>query len=476
MPILDHSIPYFRFFEEISAIPHGSYNESAIADYLVEFARARKLRHYRDDLNNVVIYKPASPGREKEAPVMLQGHSDMVCEKELSSGHDFLTDPIPLKLEGDWLSAEGTTLGADDGAGVSWMLAILDANDLSHPPLECVFTAAEEVGMDGARGLKKDAISAKRMIGLDGGGETGTCVSSSGGRTLLAKCPISYAECMFPCFLLTVGGLQGGHSGMFIDKEHGNAIKLGFRILYRLLERGVDIRVVQIEGGMKDNAIPRDFGVVFASTTPGGMLDKMVQGLLEEFQDELGDNEPGLEIGVQEVERVNSAMTPEDSGALISMGYLLPNGLRARSWNLGIPVISLNLGILRIENGAALFSFCVRSPMKSAREELTREIEAISSIFGGFVEVESDFPGWNYSSNSPLREALRSVLKEQGKELQEMAIHGGLETGVFKGRYPQMDIITYGPIASGAHTPEEKLDLSSFRRGYGILTRLLEII
>lgn len=476
MSVLDASVPIFRFFEEISAIPRCSHQEQAISDYLCAFAKARGLRYYQDETHNVVIYKSGSAGRENEPPVMLQSHMDMVCEQNGCGCHDFDRDPIALKVAGGWLTAEGTTLGADDGAGMSWMLAVLDDGSLSHPPLECVFTAAEEVGMDGARALRKDAISARRMIGLDGGGETGTCVSSSGGRTLKALCPTTSAECTFPCYLLTVTGLKGGHSGICIDQELGNAIKLGFRILYRMLERGMDIRVVRITGGMKDNAIPREFAVLFASTASAGMLEKIADGVWEEFREEYRDSDPDIAVHMEATERVTAAITPEDSGALISLGYLLPNGLRARSLRLQIPTASLNLGVLTQGEREVAFDYCLRSPLQSLREEMAREIEAISSIFGGYIQVTSDFPGWSYSADSPLREALRAVLKDRGQPLQEMAIHGGLETGIFKGRYPQMDIITYGPIATGAHTPEEKLDLGSFQRGYDVLVKLLERI
>ena len=247
MSVLDPSVPIFRYFEDISAVPRGSGNEEGVSRYLAAFAEARGLRYVRDSLNNVVIYKPGSSGRENEAPLMLQAHMDMVCEQDDSGccAHDFLTEPLRLVREGDLLRADGTTLGADDGVGVSWMLAILESDSLSHPPLECVFTVSEETGMDGARGLKKDLITARRMIGLDGHGETVTCVSSSGGRRLLARCPIIFSGNSSPCYLLTVTGLRGGHSGNCIDQGLGNAIKLGFRILYQLLERGVDIQLFQ---------------------------------------------------------------------------------------------------------------------------------------------------------------------------------------------------------------------------------------
>ena len=476
MSVLDSSIPIYRFFEEISAIPRGSGNEEGISSYLASFAETRGLRFVRDSANNVVIYKNGSAGREQEPPLMLQAHMDMVCEQESCCGHDFLNDPLKLRVQDGLLRAKGTTLGADDGAGVCFMLAILADDALSHPPLECVFTTNEETGMDGARALKKDLISARRMVGLDDEGETSTCVSSSGGRRLLARCPILFSENTAPCYLLTVTGLRGGHSGGCIDRPLGNAIKLGFRILYQLLERGVDIRVIRITGGAKDNAIPREFAVLFASSFAAPMLEKYVDAIGSELKEEFREEDPGLTVALEGADKVDSAVTPEDSGALITMGYLLPNGMLAQSPRLGIPITSLNVGVILQSAEYIDFDCCLRSPFRSAREEMTRQVEGVSSIFGGFIQVQNDYDGWSYSETSPLRDALRQVLAEKGCQLKEFSTHGGLETGIFRGKFPQMDIITYGPVMAGIHTPQETLDLGSFLRSYENLVRLLEIV
>ena len=476
MPVLDSSIPIMRFFEEISAIPRGSGNEEGISRYLAGFAGKRGLRFVRDALNNVVIYKPGSVGREEEAPLMLQAHMDMVCEQRSGLRHDFARDPLRLRPEGNLLRAEGTTLGADDGVGVSWMLAILDDASLSHPPLECVFTVSEETGMAGAMGLGKGLISARRMIGLDGHGETSTCVTSSGGRRLTVRCPVGYAENSAPCWSLTVEGLRGGHSGGCIDQGLGNAVKLGFRILYQLLERSVDIRIAGISGGAKMNAIPRQFAVLFASEYPAPRLERYAYAIAAELKDELSETEPGLSIRLESAQRASAALTREDSGALITMGYLLPDGVLARSPRLGIPTASLNIGVVEQKEGSVDFDCLLRSPNRSAREDMSRSLEAVSSIFGGYIQLVSDYDGWPYAEASPLREALRNVLREKGEELTEEASHGGLETGVFKGRYPEMDIITYGPRMSGCHTPDEALELDSFLRSYQNLVRLISVV
>ena len=467
MPVLDASVPVYRFFEEISAIPRPSLGEDAVNAYLTAFAAARGLPCRLDGAQNLLITKPGSAGREKEPPILFQSHSDMVC----------LDPPAPLKLrvEEGWLSAENSTLGADDGAGMALMLALLDDPELSHPPLECLFTAGEEIGMQGVLHLGKDMFTARRMVNLDGMGETETCVTSSGGRRMVLHFPVSFAESLLPCHLLTLGGLLGGHSGAEIGSGRANAIQMGFRILYRLLERGADIRIIRIAGGSRENAIPSEFRVLFASSAPESLLEAAARQVLAE-QRELYRNEPDIFLTLEETERVNTAMLQEDSGALISMGYLLPTGPMVPSPELGIPLVSLNQGVLEQAEGEVQFRMSIRSPLQGQREEVSRQVEAVSSIFGGFLTLESDYPGWPRRADSPLREALRRVLAEQGKELKELSLHVGLEAGIFSSLCPEMDIITFGPIQEDCHTRRERLDLDSFRRSYDILARLLALI
>ena len=466
MSVLDASEPVFRFFEEISAIPRPSGGESTIADWLEAFADARRLFCRRDGANNVLIAAPASSGREGEAPILLQAHTDMV----------YLDPPAPLRLyvEDGWVRAENSTLGADDGAGVALMLALLDDRGASRPPLECLFTAGEESGMAGVLRLGKEMFTARRMVNLDGMGETETAITSSGGRRLNVHCPVTFGDCVQPCSVLTVGGLLGGHSGAEIGSGRANGIQLGFRILYRFLERGADIRTVRLSGGGRENAIPGDLRVLFASSAPKTLLEAVVKQVLEE-QRELYNREPEMFAGLEEVERVSAAMTREDSGALISLGYLLPTGPLVHSPELGIPLVSLNLGVLEQTMGEVLFRYNIRSPLRSQREEVSRQLEAVSSIFGGFVTLERDYPGWPHRAESPLREALRRVLRERGRELRELPLHVGLEAGVFSSLCPDMDIVTYGPIQEDCHTRRERMDPESLRRCCGNLARLLEI-
>ena len=466
MSVLDPSVPVFRFFEEISAIPRPSGGEGAIADWLEAFAKQRGLACRRDGANNVLITSPASPRRAHEPPILLQAHTDMV----------YLDTPAPLRLraENGWVSAEDSTLGADDGAGVALMLALLDDRDLFRPPLECLFTAGEETGMTGVLRLGKDMFTARRMVNLDGMGETVTAVTASGNRRLIAHCPVAYGECGLPCYLLTLGGLLGGHSGAEIGRGRANGIQLGFRVLYRMLERGADIRLVRIGGGSKVNAIPGDFRALFASSAPLNLLEQVVRQVIGE-QRELYAEERDIFAQLEAAEKAGSAMTREDSGALISMGYLLPAGPLVPSPSLDIPLVSLNLGVLEQAQGEALFRVSIRSPLLSQRHEVSRQLEAVSSIFGGYLSLESDYPGWPHRENSPLRETLRRVLRERGQELTEQFLHVGLEAGIFAGLSPDMDIITYGPIEEDCHTRRERMDLESLRRSYEVLARLIAV-
>lgn len=474
MSVLDQSIPCYRFFEELSAVPRGSCNEEGIAEYLARFASDRGLDFYTDEKHNVVIRCPGSAGRENEPPLMLQCHTDMVCEKNRDCAHDFKTEPLDLYIENGWLRARGTTLGADDGAGMSYILSILDDGSISKPPIQGVFTAMEEVGMLGAAALAPETITARRMIGLDGGGETATCVSSSGGADAVVTKPCASSACSLPCWELSVGGLRGGHSGVMIDRELGNSIKLGFRALARLRLADAALRLVSFSGGLKNNAIPREFSVVFASAAPASALLDTVSRLQREYSAELEESDPGVTLTLSPAPARKEALTEEASGELIDLACLLPNGQIARSLKLNIPAVSLNVGVCALEADGAVLHISIRSPMESRKDELIYKITLLCGLFGAQCSVSGGYPGWAYSESSPLRDALKALFEEKGQELLVGAVHGGLETGIWKGRYPDMDIITYGPIAVGGHTPDEALELASFLRSYENLLELLK--
>ena len=476
MSVLDQSKSYFKYFEEITKIPHGSYNEKALADYIENFAKVRGLQYKRDEMDNVIVYKDATPGYEDHAPVMLQGHIDMVNEKNNDSDHDFDKDPLDLYIEDGWLHARGTTLGADDGVAVAYMLALLDADDVKHPALDCVFTVQEEVGLFGAANIKKEDIRARRMINMDSGGETHTSVSSSGGRRSIVSKPYRMQDNTLMTYQLDITGLLGGHSGGCIALERGNANKLAIRILHDMLIRGVNFQLVWLNGGLKENAIPRECTIQFATDTPETRLSELLVESVEKIQTELEFSDAGFKAALQIIPTAPQAMDTKTSQDIIRMIYLLPNGFKARSMKIqGLTTVSLNLGVLRTEEGKVTCYFSVRSPMPGAIEQLSDEIDEVASILQATTEHCADYPGWNYEEHSPMRESMRQMVKEYfNADLQEHAGHGGLETGVFKGEMPDMDIVTFGPISQGAHTPDECLNLESFERCYGALCYWLE--
>lgn len=470
----DLSKKHCFYFNEISRIPRGSGNERAISDYVAGFAEKHGFDYVQDDILNVIVHKPASDGYEDHGPVMLQAHMDMVCEKNKDVEHDFERDPLDLYTEDGWLKARGTTLGADDGYGVAYMLAILDDPDLKHPDLYCYFTVMEEIGLVGASRLKKNDLHGKRYINLDGGGEVVTCVSSSGGARVEVVFPITKEKNTKPAYRLSVRGLSGGHSASKIHLEKGNANILAVRILKELQEKEMDVQLCDFDGGLKYNAIPREADAVFASSTVFEELEQAVQESTDKIAMELEFSDAGF-FTVFEKTEWETVIAKENSDDFLNYMFLIPDGFQHRSMSVeGLTVASLNAGVIRTKENEISLMDLVRSPLASHTDELLMKMRLLGKVFHAQVNIGERYGGWNYSAESGLREKLREVLKAHGTELKERATHGGLECGVFKALDPELDIITYGPVAFGEHTPEEKLDLASFDRAYGILCELLE--
>ena len=475
MAILTESIAIFKYFEEISKIPRGSFHEEKISNYLVEFAKKNKLKYFQDDMKNVIIYKDGTKGYENHPPVMLQGHIDMVCEKDYDYDHDFDNDPLKLYVEDGYLHAKGTTLGADDGYAISYMLAILESKDIDHPPLDCVFTVQEEVGMLGVRNLKADKIRAKRMISMDTGNEAVTCVSSSGGRRVTVTKELGLINNDWDTYKLKIEGLLGGHSGKYISKERGNANKIAFRMLQHLSKKA-NIRLVNVVGGLKANAIARECVVEFAVDTSLSVVQQIFENTMAQIKTELEFSDPNLTYSLNKLsKKVPVSFDEKTSQEAVDLIYLLPDGFKAKSMVIDdLTTISLNLGQVELTDNSIKCHYLIRSPLTSAREELTNEIKLLSSLLNARVQIESDYPGWNYEANSFMRDILKEVIKEQlGIDMITQASHGGLEIGILKGLIPELDIITIGPECSGAHTPEEKMNLNSFLKMYEVLKLIL---
>ncbi len=468
----------YRFFEEISAIPRGSHKEKAIADYLVSFAQERGLWYHRDEMNNVYIKKPGTPGCEGLPPVVLQSHTDMVCEKNKDTVHDFEKDPIQLYVENDILRARGTTLGADNGAGMAFTLAVLDSKDVPHPPIEGIFTAMEEVGLNGAYNIDPGLIQGRRMINLDSGKEGSLLVSAAGGRSVAVRLGALWeAPATDSCTLaIQVRGLLGGHSGGDIDKERANANKLMGRILCRLEQAGVPLQVSSISGGMLSNAIPRECDCVLC--LPQGqeeLLRQTVAAVEEELQGEFADSDPDVRLLVQPAqgERVLSRAVSQKLANLLN---LLPNGRLTMSRTIpGLVTLSLNQGVVTTHDDYIQIDYALRSAKKSPLDQLTRDLMQLATLLGAQCQETDGYPTWEYRAESPLRETMKQVYQElRGQEVVIRAVHGGVECGVFTQKIPEMDIVAMGPNLGGAHTPDEWLDLKSFGRTYEYILAVLK--
>lgn len=477
MAVLDTNLMINKYFEDIAKIPHGSYHEEKIADYIEGIAMNYGLKYERDQMHNMIVFKDASKGYEKHETLMLQGHLDMVNEKNNDSDHDFENDPLDLYVEDGYLHARGTTLGADDGCGVCYMLAILTDNTLKHPPLECVFTVQEEVGLCGAMGIDTSSLNATRMIGLDSGHEGETCTTSSGGRDVVITKQIMGEDNQSSVYVLNVKGLLGGHSGSYIDKGRGNANKIVGRILYTLLQNGIDVRLIDITGGLKANAIPRECEAVFASENSYDDISAIVQECYRDIYKELEISDSGLEIILSQDE-CDVCICSKDSEAIITTMYLGLNGCIEKSQAIkDLTIASLNMAVIRTHDDYLTIHYSIRSPLESMRNELTNQLRTIAMLMNASVDVFNDYPGWDYDPNSKLRSQFKDFYYQYSqKELKETASHGGLETGIFKRKMKDLDIITMGPDMNDIHTPDERLNIASYVNTYQMLIQFLETL
>ncbi|QIB68982.1 aminoacyl-histidine dipeptidase [Aminipila butyrica] len=467
----------FRYFEELCSIPHGSGHMDPIADYCVAFATAHNLEYYRDDLSNIIIVKNASKGYEQAPAIMLQGHLDMVCEKTAESTIDFLKDGLTLAIDGDFLYAEGTTLGGDNGIAIAMALAILDDDTLEHPRLEAIFTVDEETGLYGAEAIDVSMLQGKKLINLDSEEEGILTVSCAGGVTAEGLLPVKRQQSEGIQLKIQLSGLLGGHSGVEIDKMRGNANILMGRFLYTL-NKEVNIQLIDIAGGQADNAIPRL--TVLNILVAEGDVDK-VKALAADYEHTLNNeyktSDPEMKVTVENLGKISTAVFSKDSQEkTIVLLLALPNGIQAMSADIeGLVETSLNLGVLKVqEEGVALVS-AVRSSIETAKKAVCDRISALMESLGGSVEFVGAYPGWEFKKDSPLRETVIRVFEKQyGKKPVIEAIHAGLECGFFAEKVEDIDCISLGPDMSGVHTVEERLSIPSVERTWVLLLEILK--
>ncbi len=465
----------FNYFEEISAIPRGSGNEKGIADYIENFAKERGLSYHRDEANNLFVRIPATEGREGERAIMLQGHTDMVCEKNQDTVHDFKNEGIKLVLDGDLLRADGTTLGADNGVAVALMLAILDGELLSHPTVECLFTTSEEVGLDGAKAFDYSLVTADKMINLDSEGEGYATVSCAGGvRTDLTMTPTMVSR-KGAALDVRLTGLAGGHSGVEINCKRANANKLMGRILATLSAK-VEFCLADIEGGSKDNAIPRECRVTIALDEKDieratEILQNEAKTILGELSD--ADKNMKLRMTPAECEAHFDEVSTKNTVALMAT---VANGVFSMSSDIkDLVEYSRNLGVIYLENGVLRVIFSARSSIESMIDHSQRELEILGDALGFAVRHYSRYPGWGYAKESELRERyIEAARKTLNCEPTILAIHAGLECGIIKSHIPYMDMISIGPEMRDIHSPDEVLDLPSMERFWLLIEEMLK--
>lgn len=467
----------YRFFEEISAIPRGSYNEAAVADYLVAFAKERGLYCHRDALHNVLIKSPATKGLEAHAPLLFQGHTDMVCEKNSDSTHDFSKDPLQLYLDGDLLRARGTTLGADNGIAVALMLALLDGAVAEHPAYECLFTTAEEVGLNGADGFDYSLISARRMVNLDSetlGTVTVGCAGGVRSDLSLALSPVAFAG---EAIRFSIRGLMGGHSGENINSGRANAIKLAGRLLADLLLAQPEMRLISIDGGSKDNAIPRECEVVLATPAPEQAMDLLTEGAAA-IASELHPDDRGFSFSCESADADAVMLSAADTASAIAVLACSACGVLAMSHRVpGLVEHSRNLGVVRTEEGCVRFVFSTRSAIEGRIDSSIAELEALARVNRCTANHHGRYPGWADAPTSEIRDAyLRAYRDVTGTEATVNVIHAGLECGIIFSRVPDMDIISVGPTMHDIHSPNEALELSSTEIFWDTVVRLIELL
>ena len=467
----------FRFFEDICAIPHPSYHEEKVADYLCAFAEERGLECYRDSLHNVLIKKPATPDRVNAAPLMFQGHTDMVCVKTAESTIDFMKDGLSLYIDGDFLRANGTTLGADDGIAVAVMLALLDGELSSHPALECLFTAAEEVGLDGAEGFDYSKVSARKMINMDSEDLGIITAGCAGGlrSTLTKECKnIPFAG---ECLTVTVKGLFGGHSGVDICSGRANANKLMGRLFAKWQKAEREAHLVSINGGSKDNAIASICEAVIA-TADAQKTIALLQQTAKDISAELVGDDKGFVVVVEPTKAPESMFSATDSAQLIALLAAVDNGVKEMNYNIkGLPEWSRNLGVITTEGNVVELTFSSRSAIESRLDASVDELDAFAAITGCTTKHYSRYPGWDYAPVSELRDLYARAYREiTGKDAVVDVIHAGLECGIIVSKLPGLDVISVGPDMRDVHSPDERLNLASVEVFWKTIEKLIEMI
>ena len=462
------------YFEKICSIPHGSRNTKAISDYLVSFAQEHGIRYRQDSLNNVVLFQEGTCGYEDHAPVILQGHMDMVCEKDESCPIDMEREGLDIAHDGQWIFAKGTTLGGDNGIAVAYALALLADKTIPHPPLEVIITVDEEIGMEGAAGVDLSDLQGRTLLNLDSEDEGIFTVSCAGGARGTITLPVSRRPVYGPCVRLTVEGLQGGHSGVEIHKKRANANKVMGEFLGRI-QKLMPLCITKLQGGAKDNAIPRACQVTLI---PLGMYIERINDIAAQLQAEIREqfDEPEAIVRGDDVDALGgNAVSTEDTAKIIALLNAAPNGVQAWSQDIeGLVQTSLNLGVVTLDEELRL-TFAVRSSVNAEKRELLAKLKELADFYQGSYSEMGDYPAWEYRKDSPLRDTMVRLYSQMfGKEPQVVAIHAGLECGLLSEKLPGLDCVSIGPDMQDIHTSRERLHIASTKRTWEFLLEILK--
>lgn len=467
----------FYFFEEISKMPRGSGNTDAISEYCVNFAKERNLYVVKDEINNVIIKKNASKGREGDAGVIIQGHLDMVCEKTNECIHDFYKDGIELLKDGDYVTANGTTLGADDGIAVAMALAILDDDTISIPPLEVIFTIDEETGMEGAQFIDLFHISGKYVLNLDCDLDGVAFAGCAGGLRVDLEFSYNKKAVSKDMYRITVCGLKGGHSGSEIDKERANSNILIGRLLNKL-SLDADFDLVNITGGTKDNVITRQSSCIIA-TNQIDKVTKCIKELLITINSEYVVSDPSIDILVEKYSADEKyAFDDQTKENIIFFLNTVPYGPQNYSMDIkGLVETSLNLGVVETNDACVRMGISIRSSVRSRKYLVLDKIILLAKKANAVFSTHGDYPEWEFNRNSHLQDIISKEYKQLfGEEMKIDMIHAGLECGYLLDKKKDLDILSFGPQMYDIHTPEERLCISSTQKVYKLVLRLLEVI
>ncbi len=467
----------FRIFEEICAIPHGSGNTQAISDYCEAFAKARGFQAKQDAYGNVIILKPASKGYEQAQPIIIQGHLDMVCEKDPDCQKDMSKEGLTLTLDGDWISAQGTTLGGDDGVAVAMALALLE-EDMPHPALEILLTTDEETGMDGAQNVDLSSFQGRQLLNLDCEEEGVLVAGCAGSVTVESSLPVHWQEAFGKRYRLSIEGLKGGHSGVEIEKGLANANQLMGRLLHGIYTQ-IPFQLQELSGGTRDNVIAfLASAVLLLPEGKDNQIISLVNAWENIFQREYQVTEPELRINVEILPEAKTDVLPfSDTEACINLLLLAPYGVEAMSMDIpGLVQTSCNPGIVDLrEDGVMVLRCMARSSLSSQKEMMEERIHTLTTLCGGTAKTLSDCPPWEFRSVSPFRDKLEKVYAAQyGEKPKLTAVHGGLECSLFTDKIKDLDCVSLGPNILDIHSPRERLSVSSTERVWRFLCEVLK--